>query len=455
MPAELPLLAALSASVLGALLGCITGLVPGLHSNNLAATLSALPIALMAVVGGTAIGEGAALTVSCAIVSCAVAHAVASAVPSIFLGAPEGEEVATVLPGHRLLRAGRGGEALHLSVVSSLGAIALSLAILLPVRALMGPPLMLYRSSLPWLGPALLLVTGLLVLGEASRSPQRHRRLSGWRAGAVALGLLTASGLLGYLVVFHDGALLGGGSVGGIGIGVLFVGLFGLPTILWAMLDPPRNDVAGDVAGPDDERRGCWGAVVRGVLAGAVVGWFPGTSTGQATMVAVAGRGGLTVGDELERARRYVAGAAAVAAASTVFNLAALATFMRIRSGPAAAVQRLTGWAEAPWGVGWLPGPDVALLLVAIAVGAAVAAMVTVSTGRLAAERASSLGGRRLLAAVAIVLVGGCVALGGGRSALVLLAATSLGLLPPMLGIMRVHLMGAMTLPVALGLMLG
>jgi putative membrane protein len=97
----------------------------------------------------------------------------------------------------------------------------------------------------------------------------------------------------------------------------------------------------------------------------------------------------------------------------------------------------------------------VALLLVAIAVGAAVAAMVTVSTGRLAAERASSLGSRRLLAAVAIVLVGACVALGGGRSALVLLAAMPLGLLPPMLGIMRVHLMGAMTLPVAIGLMLG
>jgi putative membrane protein len=454
MPAELPILAALIATVLGALLGCLTGLVPGMHSNNLAAALSALPVALLAALGGAAIDGGGALTVCCAIVSCAVAHALASAVPSIFVGAPEGDDVASVLPGHRLLRAGRGGEALQLSVVSSLGAIALSLAILLPVRALMAPPLMLYRRSLPWLGPALLLVSGLLVIGEATRAPQRRRRLSGWRAGAMAMILLLASGLLGYLVVFRNGALLGGGSVGGAGIGALFVGLFGLPTVAWAMLDPPRSEVVGDVAGTGAEGRGCWGAVLRGVLAGAVVGWFPGTSSGQATMVAVAGKGGPTGGDELERARRYVAGAAAVAAASTVFNLAALATFMRIRSGPAAAVARLTGWAEAPWDEGWLPGPDVALLLVAIAVGAAVAAMVTVSTGRLAAERASSLGGRRLLAAVAIVLVGGCVALGGDRSALVLLAATSLGLLPPMLGIMRVHLMGAMTLPVALGLML-
>ena len=271
----------------------------------------------------------------------------------------------------------------------------------------------------------------------------------------VALGLLLASGLLGHLVVFRDGALLGGGSVGGGGIGALFVGLFGLPTVAWALLDPPRPEAARDatVTGSDD--RGCWGAVARGVLAGAVVGWFPGTSSGQATMIAVAGRGGPTGGDELDRARRYVAGTAAVAGASTVFNLAALATFMRIRSGPAAAVVRLTRWAEAPWGAGWLPGPDVALLLVAIAVGAAVAAMVTVRTGRLAAERAASLGDRRLLVAVAIVLLGGCVALGGWRSALVLLASTSLGLLPPMLGVMRVHLMGAMTLPVALGFLLG
>ena len=180
MPAELPILAALVATVLGALLGCLTGLVPGMHSNNLAAALSALPVALLAALGGAAIDGGWALTVCCAIVSCAVAHALASAVPSIFVGAPEGDDVASVLPGHRLLRAGRGGEALQLSVVSSLGAIALSLAILLPVRALMAPPLMLYRRSLPWLGPALLLVSGLLVIGEATRAPQRRRRLSGW-----------------------------------------------------------------------------------------------------------------------------------------------------------------------------------------------------------------------------------------------------------------------------------
>jgi len=455
MPAELPLLAALAGSVLGALLGCLTGLVPGLHSNNIAAALSTLPIALLAAVGGAAIGEGGALTVSCAVVSCAVAHAVASAVPSIFLGAPEGKDVSSVLPGHRLLRAGRGAEALRLSVASSLGAIALSLAILLPVRAVLGPPLMLYPRLMPWLGPALLLVSGLLVLGETARARQRGRPLSGWRAGAVALGLLLASGLLGYLVVFRDGALLDGGSSGGAGIGALFVGLFGLPTIVWAILDPPRPESGAPAPPTDAGGRGCWGAVLRGALAGAVVGWFPGTSSGQATMVAVARRGGQTGGDELERARRYLAGAAAVAAASTVFNLAALATFMRVRSGPAAAVARLTGWAEAPWGASWLPGPDVALLLVAIAVGGAVAALVTVFTGGLAADRAASLGDRRLLFAVALMLVGGCVALGGGRSALVLLAATSLGLLPPAMGVMRVHLMGAMTLPVALGLTIG
>ena len=59
MPAELPLLAALAGSVLGALLGCLTGLVPGLHSNNIAAALSTLPIALLAAVGERPSARGA------------------------------------------------------------------------------------------------------------------------------------------------------------------------------------------------------------------------------------------------------------------------------------------------------------------------------------------------------------------------------------------------------------
>jgi len=448
MGAVLPLLAVLGASAAGSLLGCATGLVPGLHTNNVAAMVLALAVS----------AGGASLPVACAVVSCAVAHSLAAAVPGIFLAAPEGESVLGVLPGHRLLRAGRGTEALRLHVGGCLGALAVSMAILVPLRWLLAPPVDLHAALLPWLGPTLLLGCALMVLMEWVRPRPSTRGLRGWRAAAAAALLLLASAALGQLAVFDRRALLAGA-----GIGPLFVGLFGLPTLFLAMLDPPARDKGpGDAAPVDDGSAheagvmrppGHWRVVLRGALVGALVGWFPGTSSGQATMLAVVRSGGSREGG-LEGARRYVLGVAAVGTANVVFNIAALATFLRVRSGSAAAVGGLMGWTEAPW-TGALPPVEVGALLLAMAIGAALAAPVTLMGGRLARAAAPLLSDPFILLMVASVLAAICVLTGGGRAALVLVAATCLGMLPPMLGVMRVHLMGAMTVPVALGLLMG
>lgn len=448
MVADLPLLAVLVASAMGSLLGCATGLVPGLHTNNVAALL----LVLVASAGD------ASLPTACAVVSCAVAHMLSSAVPGIFLAAPEGESVLGVLPGHRLHRAGRGDEALRLHVVGCLGAIAVSMAILLPLRWALAPPVGLHAALVPWLGPALLLGCALMALMEGVRTGPSARALRGWRAVAVAALLTLASAALGQMAVFDRRALLAGA-----GIGPLFVGLFGLPTILLAILDPPAKGTGPEVASEADgrgapgasvrRRSGHWRVVLRGSLVGALVGWFPGTSSGQATMLAVV-RSGDSREAGLEGAKRYVLGVAAVGTANVVFNIAALATFLRVRSGSAAAVGGLMGWTEAPW-TGVLPPVEVGALLLAMAVGAAVAAPVVLAFGRRAKAAAPLLSDPRTLSAVAFALAALCVMTGGGRAALVLLAATCLGMLPPMLGVMRVHLMAAMTVPVAMGLLSG
>ncbi len=448
MGADIPLLAVVFASSLGSLLGSATGLVPGLHTNNVAAVLLAL-----------AAGAGdASLPVSCAVMSCAVAHTLAAAVPGIFLAAPKGESVLAMLPGHRLLKAGMGAEALRLHVGGCLGALAISMAILVPLRCLLAPPVGLHAALLPWLGPSLLLGCALMVLMEGVRERPSSSGLRGWRATAVAAGLLLTSAALGELAVFDDSALLAGA-----GIGPLFVGLFGLPTLLHAMLDPPAKGTepvvaaTADVVGDDDggHPRGLahWRVVVRGSLVGALVGWFPGTSSGQATMLAVV-RSGTKGEGGLEGARRYVLGVAAVGTANVVFNLAALATFLRVRSGAAAAVGGLMAWTEAPW-VGTLPPVDVSALLLAMAIGVSIATPIVLMGGRLAGAAAPLLSDGRVLLLVAAALAALCVLPGGARAALVLVAATSLGMLPPMLGVMRVHLMGAMTVPVAVALLTG
>ncbi len=456
MPAAATLAAALLAALAGALLGCVSGLVPGLHSNNMAIVLAAVAAPLVAVVTLGVLEPdqgGVALVVSAAVVACAIAHTVANIVPSIFLAAPEGDTALTVLPGHRMMLAGRGLEALRVSVASSLVALLACMLLLLPVRMAFAPPMDLHGRLRPWLGPGLLLVSALMIASEARRASDRRRVLSPRAACATAVLVFLGAGVLGHSVVFADGALLADGQGDYGGFAALFIGLFGTPTLILAIAFPLSAPPDQGDAGHGGRGSPSLPAVLRGTLAGAVVGWFPGISSAQATILAVSREDG-DGGDSIRGARRFIAGVSAVNTANALFNLVALATFLRVRSGAAAAVQDLSGWTAAPWGDGLLPPPGVALLLLAAAVGGVVAAPVTLVTGRLASRVASRLAEGRSLLFVLLVLGGCCWAFGGQAEFGVLAVSTALGMVPPLLGLMRVHLMGAITLPLAIGLIL-
>jgi len=102
----------LLAVLLGVLAGTFTGLIPGIHVN----TISALVVSLSM--------SGTAIVVF--IISLAITHTFIDVLPSIFLGAPDPSMVLSVLPGHELLREGRGFEAVQLTQLGSLGAVIIS-----------------------------------------------------------------------------------------------------------------------------------------------------------------------------------------------------------------------------------------------------------------------------------------------------------------------------------------
>src|SRR3989338_8134090 len=105
----------LIALVLGILCGIVTGLVPGVHVNMVSALLlSASPVLLLHVHPFIVAGF---------IVSMPVGHTFLDAVPSIFLGAPDADEVLNVLPGHRLLLEGKGYAAVKLTVIGAFASL--------------------------------------------------------------------------------------------------------------------------------------------------------------------------------------------------------------------------------------------------------------------------------------------------------------------------------------------
>ncbi len=102
------------ALLLGCLIGTFTGLFPGIHINLVSASLLAsltyfdfIPVMALVVF----------------IVAMAITHTFIDFIPSIFLGAPEEDSFLSVLPGHQLLREGKGHEAVVLTLYGSLAAL--------------------------------------------------------------------------------------------------------------------------------------------------------------------------------------------------------------------------------------------------------------------------------------------------------------------------------------------
>jgi putative membrane protein len=399
-----PSLVLLAWTLAGAALGTASGLTPGLHANNFALLLAAVAPSL----------PGPPLAVGCGMLAAGTVHTFLDVVPALALGVPDAAMAAGALPGHELVLAGRGREALRLSALGSGLAVVVAVPLAVPVTEAMVLAYPTIRAHLPLV---LGLVVAFLVGTESS--------VRGAVAGAVAFG---ASASLG--VALLDAPAPGVLPVGGT-IAPLFAGLFGAPVLLDAMRGagvPPQGDAR--VTMP---RRDLGVTALAGGVSGALVGYLPGVSAGVAAVLAlpaVPGRSGT---------RGYVVASSGANTGTAVFALFALVALGSPRTGVLVAV--------ADSGVPLV----LPVLLSATAVAAAVGFALVAPLGDWYLRAAGGIDPKRLsLAILALLLViawlvAGVVGLGA------FLAATAVGLLPPRLGTRRIHLMGVLIGPLLLG----
>ena len=396
---------ALAFTLAGVALGTLSGLVPGLHANTMALVLAGVAPSL----------PGPPRYVVCAMLAAGVVHTFLDVVPTLALGVPDPAMAVGALPGHRLVIQGRGHETLRLSALGSGLAIVFAVPLAVPVtRAMVSA----YPVIDQHLGVLLLATAALLVVTESSN-----------QAAVAGVGCFCAATALGAVTLdIQPQAPLASGSI----LMPLFTGLFGAPVLLDALNGdgvPEQGDttlavtprVTGAVAGV-------------GTLAGAAVGYIPGVSSAVAATVALLG-----VPARLG-ARGFVIAVSAVNTANTVFALFALVALGSPRTGVLVAADSL----NAPVSLGlWLPAVAIAAGVGALAVPVLGDRYLTV-VGRLDYTRLSvaTLAGLVVLTA----LLTGLVGVG------VFIAATILGLVPPRYGARRVHLMGVLTGPLALGI---
>ncbi|WP_224268722.1 tripartite tricarboxylate transporter permease [Haloprofundus salinisoli] len=393
----------------GVSLGTASGLVPGVHANNFAL--------LLAAVGPTLPGSQTA--VGAAILAAGIVHTFLDVVPALALGVPGPAMAATALPGHRLVVAGRGREALRLSALGSVLAVALAVPLALPVTWLMTEAYPLVRAYLP----AVLAVVVLVLLAT---EPSRRAALAGAFCFALAalLGVST-------LDLEPEAPLALGGM-----LAPLFSGLFGAPVLLDAFDGagvPPQDDATLTLSGREIGRTAGAGSV-----AGAFVGYLPGVSAAVASVLSLP----LVPNIDGEGAREFLVASSGANTSNTVFALFALVTLGTPRTGVMVALEDGGGGV----GEGTLPA---LLATTAVAALSGFALVVLVGDGYLRVV------GRANYAMISATVLALLVALSWSFAGLVgvgvFLVAALVGLVPVRLRTRRVHLMGVLVGPLILG----
>lgn len=455
---ELGLLASIVfSSAAGSAVGFATGLVPGLHVNNIAAATVACAggaLAFFAVIGDALGFDGSGAMVSCFLVSALVSHCFSEAVPNTYVGIPSGD-VVSVLPAHRLAKAGLGWTAVKASVDGSLAGVVLGLAALVPACLLLGPSVGLYGHLRTVMGHLIVALSAALVLSDGLRVPAtRSPALARLMRTSTVLVMFLASGVLGVVVLDTDyfasdmpgctSAFVPRSSL----LLPLFAGLFGLPTLMLSM--GSRQVRPGAASCACKVRASARGWDVALSLVGAVlVGWVPGMTSGtSATLCSSVMRRPSEDAGGVESSRDFIWLYSAISSAGAVMSVGALYTILRSRSGVMDAVTCFLMPEPVGAGASDLLYPAALLLSMMFSAMLSHAAM-TMLRDRLVGVGAA-LCSRRLAVCAAVFVCSLVALLTGLRGLFLMAAACSLGVMPPTMGVRRIHLMGCLLVPVAI-----
>lgn len=406
------------ALAVGVAAGAAAGLVPGFHTNTLAALL-------------VAFAPTAGLWGALALLAAAATHGFVSILPSTYVGVPGEESTLSVLPAHRLLLEGQGPQAVRIAADASLASVLAAILLLLPFKWMLAEPgriLATLDAAAPWILVGVLL---LLIGQEASvRGPRGAAKAILCIAISAALGHVALGLPLTALVPIPATPLL-----------PLLTGLFGAAGLVHSLasLDRlPLQDPPAPV--PRATRRKVAGACARAVAAAGWTAAVPGLTSAVAASVALAGT-------QDREPRPALAAMSAVGAAHQVFALGILWVALRARTGTTLGIQALAG--VEPWTAGRLPH-EFALALVTLLCAAIAGWALTLAADRRLRPAWAHIGSRPLALGSLVALTAVVLLLSGPLGLLVLACSTTVGLLPMALGVRRVHLTGALIVPVLL-----
>jgi putative membrane protein len=458
---EISLLLLLFSVLGGYLLGIISGLLPGIHNNNFA-------LALVAFAPFLAERGLSPFYIAVIIISNSVAQTFHDIIPSVFLGAPDGDTALTVLPGHRLLLDGAGAEAVRLSALGSAGSVVASLIFVLPFSLFFKAVYPYLEAHMAWI---LISIVILMIASEKGEDSKEKSSLAKYRYKAFALILFLITGVLGLFAFARESLMVPVINFGEPSILLpLLSGLFGASQLITSLLTSSKIPEESISALKLSRKR-----ILRGILtgsaAGSLVAWLPGLSSAIAALLTgLAAKvdfdriplkkktsepdlGRLRTSlysdpyasnpETLESSKEFIISNSGVNTSNAIFGLVAFVVIGRTRSGAMVAIEDILG-------TNLLDLPVLLLFFASMVLTALFSYFSTVWIGNNAHLLLKKVDYSKLCTGVLIGLAVMVYLFTGLFGFFIFIVSTPIGMLASFMNVRKSHAMGVILLPVIL-----
>ncbi|MBU2504125.1 MAG: tripartite tricarboxylate transporter permease [Nanoarchaeota archaeon] len=381
--------------LLGIAAGTFTGLIPGVHINLVGVSLVALSASLFSSLNS--------IYLVTFISSMAITHTFLDFIPSIFLGCPDTDTELSVLPGHELLKLGKGYEAVLLTIYGSLAAIFVLVLIAFPSILILKNIYGTLQKVIPYI---LILVTLFLIYVEKNRLK--------------AVVVITLTGVLGFIILNLNSLnepLL-----------PMLTGLFGTSMLLISIKNKvkiPKQEISK----PEIDKS-FLSPLLGATIAAPFSSLLPGLGSGQAAVI------GNSISKTGKRGFLFLLGATNTLVMG--FSFIAFYAVLRTRTGAVVAIQEI---------IGPLSKEMLIIILFVIVASGIISFFWAISITKFFSKRIENINYSRL-SIMTISLIAILVFLFSGALGIIVLAiSTFTGIYCVSLGVRRTNMMGCLLIP--------
>lgn len=391
--------------LIGILAGAFTGLMPGIHINLVGTILVGLSV--------TAFSWISPIYLILFIASMSITHTFIDFIPSIFLGCPDTDTQLSVLPGHEMLKEGKGYEAVMLTAYGGIFAVFILLILAFPLAFLISGIYEIIYSVMFWI---LLATSFLLIFTEKKK--------------LTALFVFLISGLLGLCVLNSNikEPLL-----------PLLTGLFGSSMLIISI----KNKIRIPAQEITFSKCRVFKPLLGSILASPLCGFLPGLGSGQAAVL------GNTISNIRfpcltkpmhngtdRKGFLILIGATNILVMGLSF--VSLYAISKTRTGAAAAIQQI---------IGVLSWKMLLLILLAVLISGIISFFLTKYLTRFLSQKMNKINYTILSVATLILLVIIVLVFSGFTGLLVLIASTLTGIYCNSFAVKKTHMMGCLLIP--------